>query len=48
MDYHIALNDQASNTSLVGHHLLYIKINLLIGRVEGLYFLIKKTFKSIC
>ena len=30
------------------HHLPYIQIKVPIGRVEGLYFLIKKMFNSIC
>ena len=30
------------------HLPLYILINVLIGRTEALYFLIKKVFKSIC
>ena len=38
----------SSITSLLSHHLPYIQINALIGRAEGLHFLINKTFKSIC
>ena len=30
------------------HHLPYIQIKIPIGRVEGLYFLIKKMFNSTC
>ena len=53
MDYHIApknqaSNKQSSNTSLLIRHPPYIQINVLIGRGDGLYFLIKEIFRSIC
>ena len=38
----VGLDNLSSNKSLLSHHLLYIQINVLIGRTEGLYFLINK------